>query len=202
LEFPGELEEFTEKEAFEGWLDTLVSKNGVVYAKAPFGGPAAVVKYVSRYTHRVALSNQRMLSIDDGVIRFSYKNYTKREECEQVEKLWEEMALPAEEFMRRCLHHSLPPGYHRIRYYGVLSGSQKAQLQAVWAELVFEEEQKVPEVSVTPWAGMPGPACEIGILEIVAVVDCRGQIVYTNSEAERRAAVPWERLGLEGWDTS
>ena len=68
--------------------------------------------------------------------------------------------------------------------------------------MVFEEEQKVPEVSVTPWAGMPYPACEIGILEIVAVVDRRGQIVYTNSEAERLAAVPWERLGLEGWDTS
>ena len=84
----------------------------------------------------------------------------------------------------------------------MLSGSQKAQLQAVWAALVFEEEQQVPEVHVSPWAGMPCPACEIGILEIVAVVDRRGQIVYTNSEPERLAAVPWERLGLEGWDTS
>jgi hypothetical protein len=202
LAFPGELEGVAEEEAFEAWLDQLVSKNWVVYAKAPFGGPASVVKYVSRYTHRVAISNQRILSIEEGVIRFSYKNYRKHEDGEQGEELWEEMALPAEEFIRRFLHHILPPGYHRIRYYGFLSGSQKAQLQAVWAELVFEEEQKVPDVRVTPWTGMPCPACEIGILEIVLVVNGRGQVVYSNSEAERLAAVPWERLGLEGWDTS
>jgi hypothetical protein len=202
LAFPGDLEGFAEEEAFEEWLDQLVSKNWVVYAKAPFGGPASVVKYVSRYTHRVAISNQRILSIEDDTIRFSYKNYTKQEDCEQVEELWEEMALPAEEFMRRFLHHILPPGYHRIRYYGFLSGSQKAQLQAAWAALVFEEERKVPEVSVTPWAGMPCPACEIGLLEIVLVVNGRGQVVYSNTAAERLAAVPWERLGLKGWDTS
>lgn len=202
LAFPGELEKLAKKEAFEGWLDELVSKNWVVYVKAPFGGPASVVKYVSRYTHRVAISNQRILSIDDGVIRFSYKNYTKHEECEQVEELWEEMELGAEEFIRRFLHHILPPGYHRIRYYGFLSGSQKSQWQAVWEELVFEEEQPTPELTVTPWVGMPCPACEIGILEIVLVVNGRGQLVYSNSEPERMAAVPWERLGLEGWDTS
>jgi hypothetical protein len=202
LEFPGDLGELTEKDAFEGWLDKLVSKNWVVYAKAPFGGPASVVKYVSRYTHRVAISNQRILSIEEGVIRFSYKNYRKHEDGEQGEELWEEMELPAKEFIRRFLHHILPPGYHRIRYYGFLSGSQKAQWQAVWEELVFEEERKVSEVRVTPWVGMPCPACEIGILEIVLVVNGRGQVVYSNSEAARLATVPWERLGLEGWDTS
>jgi hypothetical protein len=60
----------------------------------------------------------------------------------------------------------------------------------------------VAELSVTPWAGMPCPACEIGLVEVVLVVNGRGQVVYSNSEAERLAAVPWERLGLEGWDTS
>ena len=69
----------------------------MVYAKAPFAGPEQVIRYVSRYTHRVAISNQRILSIDDGVIRFSFKNYRKQEDRETVEELWEEMELPAEE---------------------------------------------------------------------------------------------------------
>jgi hypothetical protein len=202
LQFPGDLEALKTSEAFERWLDEMVSKNWVVYAKAPFSGPAQVVRYVSRYTHRVAISNQRILSMDDGVIRFTYKNYTKKGECEQAEQLWEEMELPAHEFIRRFLQHVLPPGYHRLRYYGFLSGSQKHQLRAIWEELVFEEEQMPPEVTVTPWGGIPCPKCPTGIMEVLLIVNGRGQVVYTTAKPERRAVVDWERLGVDGWDTS
>jgi hypothetical protein len=180
----------------------MVSKNWVVYAKAPFSGPAQVVRYVSRYTHRVAISNQRILSMDDGVIRFTYKNYKQRGDGKQMKALWEEMALPATEFIRRFLHHVLPPGYHRIRYYGFLSGSQKRQLQAMWEELVFEEEQIPPDISVTPWPGIPCPNCPTGIMEVLLIVNGRGQVLYATPQPERRAVVDWDRLGGDGWDTS
>jgi len=202
LQFPGELEVLKSSEAFEAWLDEMVSKNWVVYAKAPFSGPAQVVRYVSRYTHRVAISNQRILSMDDGVIRFTYKNYKKKHEREQTEELWEEMELPANEFIRRFLQHVLPPSYHRIRYYGFLSGSQKHQLRAIWEELVFEEEQMPPEVTVTPWGGIPCPKCPTGIMEVLLIVNGRGQVVYATAQPERRSVVDWERLGVDGWDTS
>jgi hypothetical protein len=187
---------------FEAGLDEMVSKNWVVYAKAPFAGPEQVVRYVSRYTHRVAISNQRILSIEDGVIRFTFKNYKKQDECETVEELWEEMELPAEEFIRRFLHHVLPSGYHRIRYYGFLSGSQKHRWQAIWEELVFEEERHPPEIRVTPWLGLPCPACEYGVLEVQVVVNRQGQVVYANPHPTRIMPMDWDRLELEGWDTS
>jgi hypothetical protein len=203
LQFPGDLATLTEEPGFDAWLDEMVSKNWVVYAKAPFAGPEQVVRYVSRYTHRVAISNQRILSIDDGVIRFTFKNYKKQDECDTIEELWEEMELPAEEFIRRFLHHVLPSGYHRIRYYGFLSGGQKHQWQAVWEELVFEEERHPPEITAaTPWLGLPCPACENGILEVALIVNRQGQVVYTNPLPARLAAVDWDRLGVEGWDTS
>ncbi|MCP4403120.1 MAG: hypothetical protein GY801_38165 [bacterium] len=202
LQCPGDLARLAEETEFEAWLDEMVSKNWVVYAKAPFAGPEQVVRYVSRYTHRVAISNQRILSIEDGVIRVTFKNYKKQDECETVEELWEEMELPAEEFIRRFLHHVLPSGYHRIRYYGLLSGSQKHQWQAVWEDLVFEEERHPPEVSVTPWLGLPGPACEFEVLEVQMVVNRQGQVVYTTPHPTRVMAIDWDRLGVEGWDTS
>jgi hypothetical protein len=202
LEFPGELERLNVSDAFAAWLDEMVSKNWVVYAKAPFRGPAQVVRYVSRYTHRVAISTQRIQSIEDGVIRFTFKNYKNQETGGDAKALWEEMELPANEFIRRFLHHVLPSGYHRIRYYGFLSGSQKQRLQDIWAELVFEEEQVPPEIDVTPWPGIPCPNCPTGIMEVLLIVNGRGQVLYATSQPERRMVVDWNRLGLDGWDTS
>ncbi len=203
LVFPGALSDYAEESDFEAWLDVMVSKNWVVYAKAPFSGPEHVVRYVSRYTHRVAISNQRILSIEHGRVRFTYKNYKKKSECEHVEELWEEMELPAEEFIRRFLHHVLPSGYHRIRYYGFLSGSQKARLQAIWEELVFEEEQGLPEVTAMPsWKGLPCPACDDGILEIALVVTAKGQVVYSNPSLLAIPSANSECESLEAWDTS
>jgi hypothetical protein len=179
LEFAGQLAELEEKEAFEAWLDALVSKPWVVYAKAPFSGPLQVLRYVSRYTHRVAISNSRILSIDDGVIRFRYKNYKKQAESKSDEALWEEMELPADTFIQRFLYHVLPKGYHRIRYYGFLSGSQKAVRQQAWEELVFEQERRLPDLDAQNiWEGLPCPKCEDGLMKTVIVVDRHGRIRY------------------------
>jgi hypothetical protein len=90
----------------------------VVYSKPPFAGPEAVLKYLSRYTHRIAISNRRLLSINQGKVEFSWKDY--KEHCK--EKV---MSLKAEEFIRRFLLHVLPKGYVRIRHYGLLAGRHR-----------------------------------------------------------------------------
>jgi hypothetical protein len=179
LELPGELAQLEDEQVFEAWLDELVSKNWVVYAKAPFSGPLQVLRYVSRYTHRVASSNSRILSLEEGLIRFSYKNYKKQDESERDEELWEEMELPVDTFIQRFLYHVLPKGYHRIRYYGFLSGSAKAVCQQAWEELVFEEECRLPDLEAqNTWEGMPCPKCEYGLMTTVIVVDRHGRIRY------------------------
>ena len=92
----------------------------VVYAKRPFAGPAQVLDYVGRYTHRVAISNNRLVSMDGGQVSFQWKDY--RDDNRQ-----KTMTLPAEEFIRRFLIHVLPNGFHRIRYYGFLSNCHRAR---------------------------------------------------------------------------
>ena len=99
-------------------------KPWVVYAKAPFAGPEAVLAYLSRYTHRVAISNRRLIAFDQSHITFRYKDYRRNgTDRQQV------MTLAADEFIRRFLLHVLPRGFHRIRHYGLLAGSaRKASL--------------------------------------------------------------------------
>ncbi len=92
----------------------------VVYAKPPFAGPQQVLDYVGRYTHRIAISNQRLVDIDDGHVRFRYKDYrADRPQCQKT------MVLAATEFIRRLLVHVLPSGFHRIRYYGFLGNRHR-----------------------------------------------------------------------------
>lgn len=91
-----------------------------MYAKRPFAGPQQVLDYVGRYTHRVAISNDRLRSIDDGDVRFHYKDY-------RAEHYQKTMTLTAAEFIRRFLLHVLPPGFHRIRSYGFLGNRHRAQ---------------------------------------------------------------------------
>ena len=92
-----------------------------MYAKPPFVGPQQVLDYVGRYTHRVAISNARLLDIEGGQVRFRYKNY--REDRPQPTT----MTLPADEFIRRFLLHVLPAGFHRIRYYGLLGNRYRQE---------------------------------------------------------------------------
>jgi len=99
---------------FEVFLNRAVSKDWVVRTKPPFGGPDVVLKYLARYTHRIAIANRRLLSLFDGHVTFRYRDY--RDDSRQ-----KQMTLSADEFIRRFLQHVLPKGFTRVRYYGFLS---------------------------------------------------------------------------------
>jgi hypothetical protein len=101
----------------------------IVYAKAPFDGPQQVLRYVARYTHRVAISNDRLLDIEDGKVSFSWKDY--RDDNQR-----KTMTLAAEEFIRRFLIHVLPKGFQRIRHYGFLANCRRGQKLALCRQLL------------------------------------------------------------------
>ena len=109
-----------EPAAFRRYLAPVWNTDWVVYAKRPFAGPSQVLDYVGRYTHRVAISNNRLLSMDDGKVRFRWKDY--RDGNRQ-----KTMTLDGGEFIRRFLIHVLPNGFHRIRYFGFLGNCQRAR---------------------------------------------------------------------------
>jgi hypothetical protein len=101
-------------QAFERLLDAAVRHEWVVYAKPPFGGPQQVLKYLSRYTHRIAVSNRRLLEIDARTVTFAYKDYAHGNRPRRL-------TLGGEEFLRRFLLHAVPPGFMRIRQFGLLA---------------------------------------------------------------------------------
>jgi hypothetical protein len=103
----------------------------VVYAKRPFAGPAAVLAYLSRYTHRVAISNQRLLALDERGVTFRWKDYRAKGRTRH-----KTMTLGAEEFMRRFLLHVLPGGFHRIRHYGFFANARRKENLAKACELL------------------------------------------------------------------
>jgi hypothetical protein len=106
--------------AFQQWLAQLWHQDWVVYAKAPFASAHHVVSYLGRYTHRVAISNERLVALEDGLIHFRWRDYRQGNRSLV-------MALPAEEFIRRFLLHTLPHGLQRLRHYGVLGNRCRAQ---------------------------------------------------------------------------
>jgi Putative transposase len=120
LRFVGQLEPLRDPSAWAQLLATLRQTEWVVYAKRPFAGPRQVLEYVGRYTHRVAISNDRVLDMQDGHVRFTYKDY--RAAPQHAAKT---MTLAASEFIRRFLLHVLPRGFHRIRYYGFLAARHR-----------------------------------------------------------------------------
>ena len=110
----------TDGPEFKRWLEPLRKVEWVVYAKHPFAGPAAVLVYLSRYTHRVAISNSRLVSMDSDSISFRWKDYRSKGRTR-----YKTMTLEASEFMRRFLLHVLPSGFHRIRHYGLLASAHR-----------------------------------------------------------------------------
>jgi hypothetical protein len=122
LVFAGSLAARADPGAFTAWLAQLREPDWVVYAKRPFAGPEQVLEYLGRYTHRVALSNDRILSLDDGRVRFRWKDYADGDRVKVME-------LEAEEFLRRFLLHVGPDGFVRIRHFGLLANrTRKAKL--------------------------------------------------------------------------
>jgi hypothetical protein len=118
-----------EPAAFQRYLAPAHNTEWVVYAKRPFAGPAQVLGYVGRYTHRVAISNNRLVSMDNGKVRFRWKDYRNG----SSQKI---MTLEAGEFIRRFLIHVLPDGFHRIRYYGFLGNCHRARKLTLCRELL------------------------------------------------------------------
>jgi hypothetical protein len=131
LAFFGSMEHLSERQAFLRHLAPVREKRWVVYATAPFAGPEAVLAYLSRYTHRVAISNSRLIAFDASGVTFRYKDYRRNgADRQQV------MTLAADEFIRRFLLHVLPRGFHRIRHYGLLAGSARKASLALARELL------------------------------------------------------------------
>jgi predicted RNA-binding Zn-ribbon protein involved in translation (DUF1610 family) len=114
LHFYGQYQALEVEKTFLQLLGSLYRTEWVVYAKRPFGGPAQVINYLGRYTHRVAISNSRITAIENGNVSFTYKDYRQN----GIQKV---MTLQAVEFIRRFLQHCLPPGFQKIRYYGILA---------------------------------------------------------------------------------
>jgi Putative transposase len=118
LAFFGDLECLRCRQAFVAHLAPLKKKDWFVYAKPPFAGPEAVLAYLARYTHRVAISNSRLLALDERGVTFRYKGYRRNGRVRH-----RTMTLAAHEFIRRFLLHVLPKGFHRIRHYGLLASA-------------------------------------------------------------------------------
>jgi hypothetical protein len=118
LAFFGEIEDLRRREAFDAHLAPLKRKKWFVYARPPFAGPEAVLAYLARYTHRVAISNSRLIALDQRGVTFRYKDYRRDGKAR-----YGAMTLSADEFIRRFLLHVLPKGFHRIRHYGLLASA-------------------------------------------------------------------------------
>ena len=118
LRFFGEHRSLANTRNFDHWITPLRKIEWVVYAKPPFAGPEAVLAYLSRYTHRVAIANSRLLAFDDRGVTFKWKDYRSKQRFRH-----KTMTLKTDEFIRRFLIHVLPSGFHRIRHYGLLANS-------------------------------------------------------------------------------
>ena len=140
LDFFSSLESLRHRSSFLDYLAPLRQADWVVYAKRPFAGPEQVLDYVGRYTHRVAISNNRLLdNIAEGKVTFRYKDY--RHEAQQ-----KTMTLEAEEFIRRFLLHVLPEGFQRIRYYGFLANRYREEKLARCRQLLGMPEPERPTI--------------------------------------------------------
>lgn len=188
LRFFAELADLHDDAAFAHYLAPLRKSEWVVYAKPPFGGPKAVLAYLSRYTHRVAISNSRLISADTKTVTFKWKDYRVKNGDRQ-----KAMTLATSEFIRRFLVHVLPDGFHRIRHYGfVASAGRKTNIARIRTQLSAKpdpapkpdqpEEQELPPLTLR----QPCPSCggTMGIVETFK----RGQTPRTRAPPKQEPA--------------
>ena len=161
LKFFGDHAALIERKAFAAYLAPLRTIEWVVYAKDPFGGPKAVLAYLSRYTHRVAISNRRLIAFDENSVTFRYKDYRAHGRAR-----YKVMTLPTHEFIRRFLIHVLPDSFHRIRYYGLFASASRAdniararQLLTVPSRAKQPEPRKTTAVDEPRVLPRPCPCC-------------------------------------------
>jgi len=155
LQFFGDHSGLNDQRAFARHLAPIRKKKWVVYAKPPFSGPEAVLAYLSRYTHRIAISNRRLISFDEAGVTFRYKDY-RRSGADRHRT----MTLHADEFIRRFLVHVLPQGFHRIRHYGLLAtGGRKAHLARARELLAVPTTVEPAEPAALSDPKPPCPCC-------------------------------------------
>jgi len=139
LQFFAEQQALKEEKHFTNWIKSLSQIEWVVYAKRPFAGPAAVLAYLSRYTHRVAIANSRLLSMDEHGVTFKWKDYRLKGASR-----YKPMTLTVNEFIRRFLIHILPSGFHRLRHYGLIANTNRKDNLAHARKLLRVNEAKLP----------------------------------------------------------
>ena len=174
LRFPGPLEPLAEPAAFLESLAPLRQREWVVYAKPPFGGPQQVLEYLGRYSHRVAIANQRILALDPGQVTFQWKDYRHQHQHKS-----RRMTVTDDEFIRRFLIHTLPPGFQRIRHFGFLANRFRKQKLALCRQLLAAPvEELLPSAArcllllaalATP-RSVPCPTCGLGTLLRVTIL--------------------------------
>ena len=143
LKLPGQLTALAATVEWRRFIRSLADREWVVYAKPPFGGPEQVLKYLARYTHRVAISNERLLRLEEGQVTFSWKNYVAGGRRQP-------MTLSGVEFLRRFLQHVLPKGFVRIRQFGLWSNGQRAKQLVRCRELLAAARPEVPTPASEP----------------------------------------------------
>ena len=168
LQFLGELSSLEEAAAFAAYLAPVREAEWVVYAKPPFGGPTQVLAYLGRYTHRVAISNQRLLGVADGAVTFQWKDY--RHKGREKSR---EMTLKAGEFIRRFLLHTLPPRFPRIRHFGFFANRDRRRKLALCRHLLANpvadllpgpaQCTELGRAPATP-PPLPCPSCGVGLM--------------------------------------
>jgi hypothetical protein len=146
----GRTKHLSQRETFQQLLDRLYSKGWVVYAKQPFGGPEQVLAYLGRYTHRVAISNHRLVSMKNGTVTFQWRDY--RDESPPAGRAGKTklMTLEAQEFLRRFLLHVLPERFSKIRYYGILSSRRRGS-DLTRCKLLLGMSPEQPLLERKPW---------------------------------------------------
>src|SRR5208283_2836794 len=142
LTFHGDLKLLAQPKTFAAWLRPVFRKDWVVYAKRPFGGPEHVLRYLGRYTHRVAISNHRLVSFTDGEVTFRWRDSAHNNEQRSL-------SLSVDEFLRRFLLHLLPEGFVRIRNFGFLANRRRATTLPLCFQLLGSAPQTEQEVSTT-----------------------------------------------------
>ncbi len=161
-----------DKAAYKAWKNALYEKDWVIYAKRPFGGPQQVIEYLGRYTHKVAISNHRIQSVDNGTVTFDYKDYRTGGDKKQ-------MPLKTAEFIRRFAQHILPPKFRRIRHYGFLSNAAKTKsLEMARRSLKVQNQKRMDKAAQREAARQrllgqnPNqcPCCKAGTMQRIGVL--------------------------------
>ena len=177
LKFHGSLVSLAQPKMFAKFLRQLFRQDWVVYAKRPFGGPEHVLHYLARYTHRVAISNHRLLCFEDDQVTFRWKDYAHG-------KKKRKMTLSADEFLRRFLLHILPRGFTRIRHFGILANRSRPRMLPLCRQLLAHTSRprSPTPVAIKPPANWACPSCG-GPMTIVERLTSQ-QIRFRSAERE------------------